>query len=218
LHAGKGTNHENSGSDTFPETAETNFSIDFFDLSSSSGLGFTSLVEDGNHGISWVRDDGAENTSNVTRHESNHELGALGVRALLLGEDVGVESLDDSFESDELNDGVWDLSSPEWLKTLVESVDTLSLVDGVQTLDGAGSESTWLSGLHFNFKCFPWAEETIGDDLSAGRGDSETDSLIFLDFLFRAHSTSIDILEHLIESEFTESLERVSNPGWEETL
>ena len=66
--------------------------------------------------------------------------------------------------------------------------------------------------------CFPWTEETIGDDLSTGRRNGETDGLVFLDFLFRAHSTSVDILEHLIESEFTESLERVTNPGWEETL
>ena len=152
LHAGKGTNHENSGSDTFPETVETDFSIDFFNLSSSSGFGFSSLVKDGNHSIGWVGNDGAENTSNVTRHEGNHELGTLGVRALLLGEDFGIELLDDSLEGDELDDGVWNLSSPEWLKTLVESVDTFGLVDGVQTFDGAGSESTWLSGLHFNFK------------------------------------------------------------------
>ena len=152
LHAGKGTNHENSGSDTFPETVETDFSIDFFNLGSSSGLGFASLVEDGNHSVGWVGNDGAEDTSNVTGHEGNHELGALGVRALLLGEQVGVESLDDSLEGDELDDGVWNLSSPEWLKTLVESIDTFSLVDLIQTFDSAGSESTWFGGLHFYFK------------------------------------------------------------------
>jgi len=123
----------------------------------------------------------------------------------------------DLLEGDELDDGVWDLSSPEWLKTLVESVDTLSLVDGVQTLDGAGGESTWLSGLHFNFKCFPRAEETIGDDLSACGGKSESESLILLDLLWCSHGVSVNVLEHLVESEFTESLERVTNPGWDET-
>ena len=152
LHAGKGTNHENSGSDTFPETVETDFSIDFFNLSSSTGLGFTSLVEDGNHGIGWVGNDGAEHTGNVTGHEGDHELGALGVWALLLGEDAGVELSDDLLEGDELDDGVWNLSSPEWLKTFVESIDTLSSVDFTETLDGAGGESTWLGGLHFYFQ------------------------------------------------------------------
>ena len=96
--------------------------------------------------------DGAEHTGNVTGHEGDHELGALTVGALVLGEDVGVESLDDSLESDKLDDGVWNLSGPEWLETLVESGDSFSFVDGLQTLDGAGGESTWLSGLHFNFK------------------------------------------------------------------
>ena len=65
---------------------------------------------------------------------------------------------------------------------------------------------------------FHWAEETIGNDLSACGGECESESLIFLDFLFRSHGVSINVLEHLIESEFTESLERVTNPGWEETL
>ena len=66
--------------------------------------------------------------------------------------------------------------------------------------------------------CFPWAEETIGDDLSACGGNSESKSLILLDLLVRSHGVSVNVLEHLVESEFTESLERVTNPGWEETL
>jgi len=152
LHAGKGTNHENSGSDTFPETVETDFSIDFFNLSSSSGVGSTSLVEDGNHCVGWVGNDGAEHTGNVTGHEGDHELGALAVRALLLGEDAGIELSNDLLEGDELDDGVWDLSSPEWLKTLVESVDSFGFMDSLESFNSAGGESTWLSGLHFNFK------------------------------------------------------------------
>jgi hypothetical protein len=66
--------------------------------------------------------------------------------------------------------------------------------------------------------CFPWAEETIGDDLGACGGNSESKSLILLDLLVRSHGVSVNVLEHLVESEFTESLERVTNPGWEETL
>ena len=65
--------------------------------------------------------------------------------------------------------------------------------------------------------CFPWAEETIGDDLSACGGNGETEGLIFLDLFWCSHGVSVDILEHLVETEFTESLERVTNPGWEET-
>jgi len=79
LHAGKGTNHENSGSDTFPETVETDFIIDFLNLSSSSGIRCTSLVKDGNHSIGWVGNNGLVHIGNVTGHEGDHELGALGV-------------------------------------------------------------------------------------------------------------------------------------------
>lgn len=35
LEAGKGTDHEDSGSKTLPESGESNFSIDLFYLSSS---------------------------------------------------------------------------------------------------------------------------------------------------------------------------------------
>ena len=78
LEAGKGTNHENSGSKTLPETVEADLSVDLLDLSSSWLVG-SSLVEDGDHGISWVRNDGAENTSDVTGHEGDTQLSSLTV-------------------------------------------------------------------------------------------------------------------------------------------
>jgi len=112
LHASKGTNHENSGSETLPESVETNILVDL------SGA-LSSLVHDGHHSISWMRDNSAENTSNITRHEGNHKLGGLAVFALWLSENVRVEVLDDLLESDELHNGVRNLSSPKWLKTLV---------------------------------------------------------------------------------------------------
>ena len=63
---------------------------------------------------------------------------------------------------------------------------------------------------------FPWAEKDIGDDLSAGGGHEETNSLVLVGLL--AEGTSVDILEHLVESELSESLEAVSNEGWEPSL
>jgi hypothetical protein len=78
LEASKGTNHEDSGTETLPESVESNLSVDLLDLG-HSGTTSGSLVEDGDHGVSWMGNNGAENTGNVTRHESNHELGTLGV-------------------------------------------------------------------------------------------------------------------------------------------
>ena len=143
LEASKGTNHEDSGTKTLPESVETNVGVDLSD-------GSTLLVHDGDHGVSWMRNNGAEDTGNVTRHEGDHELGGLAVLALWLGEDVAIEVLDDLLEGDELDNGVWDLSSPEWLDTLVE-LSTLSLHLS-EASDGVSWELSWIRGLHFDLQ------------------------------------------------------------------
>ena len=63
---------------------------------------------------------------------------------------------------------------------------------------------------------FPWAEEHVSDDLSAGRGDEEADSLV-LSGLF-SENALIDILEHFVESKLSEALETVANKRGEPSL
>jgi len=58
----------------------------------------------------------------------------------------------DLFKSDKLDNGVWDLSAPEWGKTFVESVRTFGSLDLVESLDGTGWESTFFRGLHFDLE------------------------------------------------------------------
>jgi len=81
LEASKGTNHEDSGTETLPESTESDLFKDLLDLG-HSGTTSSSLVEDGDHDVSWMENNGAENIRYVTRHESDYELGALGVGAL----------------------------------------------------------------------------------------------------------------------------------------
>jgi len=155
LEAGKGTNHENSGSKTLPESIESDLGVDLLNLSSGRCTSLVLfLVEDGDHGISWVRDESAENTSNISGHESDHELGSLGVFTLWLGEDFAVECGNDLLESDELNNSVWDLSSPEWLETLVETIHTFSFLDDAESLHGTLWESSSIRCLHSNLKLY----------------------------------------------------------------
>jgi hypothetical protein len=80
-------------------------------------------------------DNGTEDTCSVTRHEGDHELGSLSIITLWLGENVGVEGGDNLLESDELDNGVWNLSSPEWCETLVESVHAFLGIDLVESLN-----------------------------------------------------------------------------------
>jgi len=128
LHAGEGTNHENSCSETLPETIESNVLVDF-----SSTL--SSLIHNGDHGISWVRNDSAEYTCRVTRGEGNSKLGGFAVFILWLSEDVGVEKLYEFLKGNELDDGIWDLSEPKWLNTSVETVESFGRVDKIESFD-----------------------------------------------------------------------------------
>lgn len=111
LESSECADHDNSGTESVPESVETDLSVDALDLLHNGGVGGT-LIQNGDHGISGVRNNGAEDTSPVTRHKSDGKLGCLGVGVLRGGEDVFVESLDGLFEGGELDHGVGDLSHP----------------------------------------------------------------------------------------------------------
>jgi hypothetical protein len=143
LHASKGTNHEDSSTETFPESVETNIGVDF-------SSGFTGFVHDRDHSVSWMRYNSAENTCNITRHESDHELGTFAVLTLWLGENISVEFGNNLFESNKLNNGVWDLSSPKWLDTLVETGSSFLGVDDLESLNSGFGEFSWGRSLHSN--------------------------------------------------------------------
>merc|ERR1719195_1037327 len=145
-----------------------------------------------------------ENTGPVSRQESNQELSALAVGLLWSSEDVFVHGLDSVLEGSELDHGVWYLTEPKWSKSLVESTPAFSSHHFAPSSTGSGWESAWLGGLHTDLQGFHWAKHNISDDFGTSRGDKETNSLA-LSSLF-TKSTSIDILEHLIESELSESL------------
>ena len=141
LETSERTDHEDSGTETLPETLEADIGVD---LASSATL----LVHDGDHRVSGVRDDGAEDTSKVTGHEGDHELCRLGVGALGGGEDVLVECLHSVLEGAELDHGVGDLAGPERLETSVEAIPALSVHDPWPSLAGGLGESALVGSLH----------------------------------------------------------------------
>lgn len=147
LETSEGTDHDDSGSNTVPETLETDVSVDLTNLLTDGCVGGL-LVKDGNHSVRGVRDDSACDTSQVTRCKHDGELSGLRVGLLGLGEDVSVEGADDVLEGTKLHHGVGDLSHPQGTKTLVETVPALVGLDGVETLKETRSE---VRGLHPNF-------------------------------------------------------------------
>ena len=67
-----------------------------------------------------MRDNGAEDTGDVTSGKGDHELLATGALVSWLGNDVLVDGLDGLLEAGELHHGVRNLSHPEGLESLVE--------------------------------------------------------------------------------------------------
>ena len=57
-----------------------------------------------------MRDDGTNNTSEITGGEGHTELGSLGISVLGLGENVSVEELHNLFKEEEFGHSVGDLS------------------------------------------------------------------------------------------------------------
>lgn len=121
LQGGKGTNHDDTGAETTPEASETDFGVDRAD----GRLGLSSLersVQLGNHGIGRVRDDGAEDTGNVTSDGRDTELSRLAKVILCLAE-VFVDLSDGSFERPELHHCVRNLTTPKRRQRLVQSAN-----------------------------------------------------------------------------------------------
>jgi len=111
LETSECTNHDDSCDESSPESLESDFGVDLADVFTESSLSLDG-VELGDHGISRVRDDSAEDTGAVSRHECDGELLTLGVFASRLSEDLGVEELNDLLECNELHNSVRDLSHP----------------------------------------------------------------------------------------------------------
>jgi len=145
LETRKRTNHEDTSTEAIPETLEADLSINGANCA-------TSLVHDGDHSVSGVRHDSAEDTSPVTSQEGNCKLLVLAVSFTRFGEDICVECSHCLFEDNELNDSVWDLSCPKWVDTLVETVPSFGLHDLGPSFSGSLREGSSIGSLHSDFE------------------------------------------------------------------
>ena len=176
METSQSTDHNNSCTHTSPETAETDFRVDLSDVVHCA-TGSLHVVELGDHSISRLRDQSAEDTSNVTRAESDGELSALGVLILWLSEDVFVEGFDCLFESDELHDGIWDLSGPEGRETLVETVHAFISSDLTKSTAQISGESAWLGGLDSNLNLYIRSDNKENKIFTASQGQRRTSAI-----------------------------------------
>jgi len=148
LQGGERADHDDTGNEALPETSEADFSV-------GTANGETLLVVQLAHErVSRMGYDGAEDTSNVASGEGHRQLSALG--ALFTGgwHHVLVDGLDGALEAGKLHHGVRDLTAPERWQTLVETAQTLALVDDGHALSQSACKA-WLclNAMHF-FCCF----------------------------------------------------------------
>lgn len=113
LQSSQSTNHENSGCESIPESFKSNLSINFSNILHCGSFIFN-RVQFGNHSISRVRNNGTNNTSQITRSKSHRQLSGFAVFVFRFGsENVSIESLHNFLEEDKFGNGVRDLSGPE---------------------------------------------------------------------------------------------------------
>jgi hypothetical protein len=100
------TDHDNPSADTLGrQGSNSNFTGN-----GSDGLALVlRLTKQRDERVSRVRDDSADDASQVARRECDAKLRGLGITRFLLGEDVGIEKRYDLFEEKELGHGIWDL-------------------------------------------------------------------------------------------------------------
>lgn len=207
LEGSQGTDHEDTHAKTTPDANRTELLEDLTDRR-TSGV----LVQLGDNRVSRVRDDSAEDTSDVTSSEGDAELFKLGAFASGLGDDVSVESLDGSLESPELHHGVRDLSGPQRNQTLVETSNTFGLDDLTHTSSQSGGESavSGVGGLNSDLDGFPRAQSGVSDEFSAGGGRQVQQVLVLLGVLLTG-GVSVGLLEVFVETELAETLSRVTD-------
>jgi hypothetical protein len=214
LETSQGTNHDNTNWETVPETAEADLGVDTGD-SRAHGLGGLLLgVDLGDHDVGRVGDNGTEDTSNVTTKEGDTSLSVDRVFFLLLWK-VSVDGKDSVFERGELNHGVWDLSEPQRSDTLVQTTETFSSNQFLETVHKARSV-WWDGGLGLDLDGLPWTEKNISNELSRSRSNQEKTSLV-LDSVLLTSPVGILLLEQLVETVFTGTLEGVTNQSGTET-
>jgi len=200
LESRERTNHDDTWAQALPASRPAQV------LENLTGADAWRLVQDGHNAIGWVRDDGAEDTGDVTGGKGDHQLLALGALGSWLGYDVLVDGFDSLLKATELHHGVWDLTEPEWLETLEEWIAALSLHF---TVSFTHVVSVAWHGLNSYLHSLEWREEDIGKELGGRRGGQVKVESVGVSALL-AHSITIEYLEDFVEAELAYTLEAVA--------
>lgn len=207
LEGGKSTDHDNSHRKTVPQTLKANVAIDSAHSLGSTLASLAVRVELGNHDIGRMRDGSTSNTSNVTTEEGDTGLCKRTVAVLGLAK-VAVNLVDCSLKGRKLDHGIWDLSGPERIKTLVEASETLLLHDSAPSCT-EGGRVRWDVSLHADLERLEGTEEDVGDELGSSGSTKVDKSLVGV----WKQLLAVVVLEDFVCAVLAGALERVTNKG-----
>lgn len=236
-HTSKGTNHDNTGTETLGgERDNADFGGDLTDaLASVRGF-----AHKGDDRVGWVRDDSADDTGKVTGGEGDTELRGLAVGIFRRGEHAAVEHLHNVLEEEELRHRVGDLyQRPN--RNLVSEKRTVEanmthltrpqgnegaegetrldcspahFCDGGAHRDGEGASR---AGLNLDLGHLQRAESNVGEELGRRRASEPDGTLVFCRGLLTGQ-VHVGILEELVETVLEHSLEGVAHEGRADTF
>merc|ERR1719317_768421 len=207
LKGGQGSNHNDPGAKTLPESGEAK------GLHGSTNACAWSLVEVGHQGVGGVGHDGAEDTSNVASGEGDNQLFTLGAFSPWLGDNVVVESHHGLLKAGKLHHGVGDLPDPQGHQGLEEAVDALSSHDLGEGTPQGGWEGAHRRGLDPHLTGLHGGEGDVGEELSRGRGCQVESGHVEVGVLL-SHGVSVNLLENFIEAKLAKTLGRVTDGSW----
>lgn len=207
LETSQSTNHDNTHGKTVPEPTESNFPVD---TAHDFSKGFTRLsigIEFADHDISGMRDNGTENTSEITTSEGYTGLGSFSVVALLSRQAV-INHFHNSFKRGKLHHGIWDLTSPQWIQSLVEASVAFFASNCVDSVECACIR-VGNCALHSHLDGFKRAKGHIGQKFGRGRGGQIDGSLVVVCSFWSSH-VAVSLLEVFIPTILESSLGTVS--------
>merc|ERR1719420_67297 len=150
LQSSEGTNHDDSGTKTSPQSSKSK------SLNSITNTGSLSLVEIRHKSVSGVGDNSAEDTSNVTSCKGDNQLFTFGAFSSWFWNYIGINSLNGSLKAGKLHHCVRNLSAPQRNNRFVKATRSLFLENSWE----GSSQSCWegshwgglnsdLAGLHW---------------------------------------------------------------------
>mmetsp|Transcript_21871 Transcript_21871/g.59885 ORF Transcript_21871/g.59885 Transcript_21871/m.59885 type:complete len:357 (-) Transcript_21871:6-1076(-) len=215
LQTSKGADHQHTDAETLG--AQVQVAELRSDLSEALAL-VGRLAHQGHNGVSRVGNDGANNTSNVARSESDSELSGLVVGLLGSSENVSVEELDNLLEEEELGHGVGDLARPEGDDRAEGEASLSRLLDhqlGGRNEGGRPAASGRSLNLHLHH--LHGAQSKVSKELSRGRASKPDPALVLLGVLLPGE-VGVEVFKVLVEAKLEHALSRVAEQSGEPTL